>query len=506
MTVQPFAVVPEIILGPPGTGKTTRLIRIVKEELASGTSPDRIGYITFTRKGAQEASARAATALNLTAKSLPYFRTIHSLAMRWLGLPSGSVMEGDRMQEFAEHIGETITGRLSQEDGTWAGYDRGDRMLFMDNLARIRRVPLRTLYEQDHDDLDWHTVERFSRGLCAFKAAKELYDYSDLLEVFVSRDTRPLLDVLIVDEGQDLSELQWDVVRSLSKTVRRMVVAGDDDQCIFRWAGGSIETIVDMEGKVTVLDQSFRVPVAVQHVADDIISRVRYRRPKIWRPREAPGKVTRIRTLDQADWTGDDVMVLARNRFQLDPIMQELRSSGVLFDFQGNSSVRRSLLDAIVTWERLRRGEPQAASDVVKVYDYMTMNIGWTRGNKQLPKFQDTDNVSLGELQENGGLLTDRPWHEALDKVGATDRAYILRCRRNGELLTKKPRLRLSTIHGSKGGEADRVILLTDVASRVVQEMNRDPEDEARVWYVGVTRAREELMIVSPKTPRFYSI
>ena len=71
-----------------------------------------------------------------------------------------------------------------------------------------------------------------------------------------------------------------------------------------------------------------------------------------------------------------------------------------------------------------------------------------------------------------------------------------------GESPRKRPRIRLSTIHGSKGGEADHVILSTEIAQRTWREMDAQPEDEARVWYVGVTRARERLTIVGATTPR----
>jgi superfamily I DNA/RNA helicase len=55
-----------------------------------------------------------------------------------------------------------------------------------------------------------------------------------------------------------------------------------------------------------------------------------------------------------------------------------------------------------------------------------------------------------------------------------------------------------------KGGEANRVVLLTDMAQRTHAEMHVEPDDESRVWYVAVTRARMALEIVKPKTSRFF--
>jgi hypothetical protein len=58
------------------------------------------------------------------------------------------------------------------------------------------------------------------------------------------------------------------------------------------------------------------------------------------------------------------------------------------------------------------------------------------------------------------------------------------------------PSIRLSTIHASKGHEADRVILLTDMTQRVAETADKHPEDEIRVFYVGMTRAKNTLDIV----------
>ena len=71
---------------------------------------------------------------------------------------------------------------------------------------------------------------------------------------------------------------------------------------------------------------------------------------------------------------------------------------------------------------------------------------------------------------------------------------------RRGEKLTKQPRISLSTVHGAKGGEADNVILLSDVAQRTYKEIQRLPDNERRVLYVGLTRTKNNLHVIVPKT------
>lgn len=82
----------------------------------------------------------------------------------------------------------------------------------------------------------------------------------------------------------------------------------------------------------------------------------------------------------------------------------------------------------------------------------------------------------------------------------------MLKALRRGEKLTSDPRVKLSTIHGSKGGEATHVVLVTDMAARTYREYENNPEDEARVWYVASTRAKERLSIVAPSSKMHYVV
>ncbi len=66
-----------IILGPPGTGKTTTLLNLVEEFLRSGTDIKNIGYFSFTKKAAWEATRRAEEKFMIDQKEIPYFRTLH---------------------------------------------------------------------------------------------------------------------------------------------------------------------------------------------------------------------------------------------------------------------------------------------------------------------------------------------------------------------------------------------------------------------------------------------
>ena len=90
-----------IVLGPPGTGKTTTLLNEVDKYLKQ-TDPDKIGYFSFTQKAAYEARDRAMSKFNLSEDDLPYFRTLHSLAFRRLGIKKDEVMQRRHYEDLGK--------------------------------------------------------------------------------------------------------------------------------------------------------------------------------------------------------------------------------------------------------------------------------------------------------------------------------------------------------------------------------------------------------------------
>ena len=494
-----------IILGPPGTGKTTKLLNLTEDYLKDGVAPHKIGYLAFTKKAANEALERASDRFDLDEDDLTFFRTIHSLCYHWLGLKTADIMARAHYKEFSKLMGEPLNGQLSKEEGAVFGLSKGDQMLFMENIARNKKVSIREQWEQANLDIPWNHVNWFCTGLNKFKEERFLKDYTDMLYLFLKEDSKPSLDVLIVDEAQDLSKLQWDCIKKLAEGVDNVHIAGDDDQAIYQWAGADVETFIQLEGNVTVLENSYRIPKKVHEVAQGILNRipVENRRVKSWTPRSVEGEIMIHTSHEHLDFSKGEWLVLARNGYILNRVEKFLQQIGFIYARNNVLSVKQELLDAIGNWELLRKNRKVSASKIRDIYFFMSVGNGVARGHKKLPGVGEDELLSIEDLKEKHGLLTDSIWHEALDRVGATQREYLIACLRRGERVSN-PRIRLSTIHAAKGGEADNVVVFTDISVKTWNELYSRPDGENRAFYVAVTRTRKNLHIVQPSTSKFF--
>jgi len=165
-------------------------------------------------------------------------------------------------------------------------------------------------------------------------------------------------------------------------------------------------------------------------------------------------------------------------------------------------ALARETAEAIVAWEHLRAGGAADGATARRIYALMTGGRGYARGHRELAGVRDEDSVTLDLLAEKHGLLVRGLWREALDRLSADDVALVVAARQRGEHLLGRPRVRLSTIHAAKGGEARHVVLMREMAPRTYEEMLHSlagEEDERRCWYVGVTRAMERLTVVESK-------
>jgi superfamily I DNA/RNA helicase len=153
---------------------------------------------------------------------------------------------------------------------------------------------------------------------------------------------------------------------------------------------------------------------------------------------------------------------------------------------------------AAAAWEHLRAGRAVESDQADLALSYM-----------QGPRGKSEDTVTMKALVAAGRVRppeATKPWHEALVGLEDDDRDYFRAARRRGEALNKPPRIRLSTIHGAKGGECQNVVLFQDMSQRTYNGFREFPDDENRVFYVGITRAKSRLYIVQPKALYYFQV
>ena len=123
-----------------------------------------------------------------------------------------------------------------------------------------------------------------------------------------------------------------------------------------------------------------------------------------------------------------------------------------------------------------------------------------SRGYKNLQTIEEGKSYNMENLVMNHGLLnTGVPWDVAFTAIGDQDKSYIMSMEKQGGLMADA-RINLSTIHMSKGGECDNVAIMTDLSRANRDEMEINPDDTNRVFYVGVTRAKKSLHIIQPQS------
>ena len=486
------------IFGPPGSGKTTFLLNTVERELAD-VHPTMVGYFAFTRKAATEARDRAMVKFpDLNSElDFPWFRTLHSLAYRCLGVNNKDMMSPQHFSDFAKLSGLEIATSIEDDQHVV----RADNpILNQINLARIRGEDLRVHYNRSDMDIEWFHFEYVERAYRKYKEKHLLLDFTDLLERIVEDSKRlPVLDVLIVDEAQDLSLLQWRLVMELASRAKRSYIAGDDDQAVYTWAGADVESFLSCEGEVKILQQSYRVPAKVHSLANNIVHRIQKRQQKVWAPKDDAGSIAYYNDYQSVDVTKGEWLIMASTNYMLNEMHNWLKGQGLLFERHGHRSVADSILSAVVGWERLRRGDAINHGVLKNVYKYMASDL-IRRGFKTLKNADSEALYTMKDLEENHGLLAgDHVWHEVLTRIGEDKREYLIAVLRRGTKLGTKPLISLSTIHGAKGGEADNVLLMTDLSPRFAKDYARNADDINRLLYVGVTRTREALHIVLPK-------
>lgn len=499
-----------IIIGPPGTGKTYKLISILEELMAQGMKSDEIGFFTFTRKAASEARERVMKKFDLTEEKLPFFKTFHSMAFKQLHIDKNTVMGYSNYIDICHLLGLTISSQqINDEGGFEIVHTKGDRLFFLENLHRVTKKSLEEVWKMfPNDDIEFRELELLAKTYSDYKVTRAKVDFTDMILLYNMRGTAPGFKVLMIDEAQDLSPIQWDMANLIATTADKIVIAGDDDQAIYSWAGADVTQFQNLPGTTEVLNITYRLTPNVYKLAESISNRIKTRKPKAYLPsRSIPGNVNRHSTLETINMSDGTWFLLSRNIFLLPQYSKYCLDRGYLFDSKYGSPINPDASTAIKHWEMLRRGDSVTGAIAKIIYEFMEVKTRIRYGSKKaIATLDDATIVDIELLTKSFGLQTYAIWHEALNRLKPVEVQYFLAALKSGEKMMKEPRIRINTIHGVKGGEAQNIVLMPDMSKRTFEEYDKFPDDELRVWYVGVTRAIHSVYILEPQTPYFIEI
>ena len=472
------------------------------EFIQQGIRPKQIGYFSFTKKAATEAANRAADKFNLDIENdLSNFRTLHSYAFNQLGMTKEKMMGRDDYKEFGEKCGIPIKiAKFSDSDGT---FNSDNEYLTIINTAAVKRIDLLEYYDSRQNilDIERNTLFLLAEELKRFKKEKGLKDFNDLLLDYIEKESVSSFKVLFIDEAQDLSLIQWEMVRKLWANAEKTYIAGDDDQAIFKWAGADVDHFIALKEEVNdikVLDQSYRIPGGPIHeLSQRIIGQVQNRFDKKYKPREEEGILKRYSDITQVDMSEGNWLVLSSANHFLDDAKDLCELQGWYFQFKGMNSVPLKLLLALNNWEHWRKGELLNHLEIKNIYEYLGSNVlpGFQKGKT----LHSDEKYTLQDCKDKHGLIIDKVWYESFEGLDTITENYIRNMRANGETLNKNPRIIMSTIHGAKGGEADKVLLMQDLTNAALETFSYDPDELHRLFYTGATRAKRELHVLDPR-------
>jgi hypothetical protein len=502
-----------LILGPPGCGKTHTLIEIVREAIGRGVHPSRIAFVSFTTKAIREALDRACAEFNLEPKQLQHFRTLHATGYHALGLQRTDVMSRADYKQLGEMLGVEFQGadRTSVDDGIVLPTIGGSGAKYLQSAmrARYREVSLDQEYNEMEDySLSYSKLVQVHEQNEEYKAKMGKSDFADMIALYPAMAEPVYLDLLIVDEAQDLTPLQWTMVRHMAETAEEVVIAGDDDQAIHRWAGVEVSRFLRCSENIQVLSQSYRLPRSVWRLAKSLTARIKDRLPKEFYPRDEEGSVQQIMRLDDAPLDHGSWTIMARvNSFCYD-FAEKLEQMGYYYSIKGTPSVSPQLLQNIETWKQLSAGGSVGLRFVRDLYGAVPKTgeeAMVRRGATKLLDAADPESlISYDDLVQHYGWLGPQDQHvyEVL-RISTDEARYIRALIARGEDLTKDPRIKVSTFHAMKGGEDDNCIVYLGSTWSCIE--SRFPDDELRALYVAVTRTKDNLYLLeSDKKYRYH--
>ena len=597
---------PLLVVAGAGSGKTRTLASRVAHLIETGSQPDRILLLTFTRRAAAEMLRRADAAVPTGHANAVWGGTFHAMSNRLLRRfgPAVGLDPGFTVMDRSDT--ESLFGMLRAEHGLAS---RKTRFPKKETIASIysrvanAQTSLSDTLEQrfpwcaDHGD----ALRALFLGYTERKREHNVVDYDDLLLYWrallgseAAEAVRGLFDHVLVDEYQDTNQIQADILFDLCGPDGNLTAVGDDAQSIYSFRAARVENILEFtqrypSASVVALEQNYRSTPEILDVSNRVIadSDIAFDK-RLWSSRPhgpIPDLVTCYDEAAQADWVCDRVLELREHGI-------DLRDQAVLFRTGHHSSGleielgRRNI--PFVKFGGLTFLEAAHVKDLLamlRVLDNPRDELAWNRMLLMLPgvgpataqKFMN----HLAEVAQSGGIdileaflrydvpasletrevlgilrngleqargvggeepapsvqidsltpfcaaVFDRMYDDAsarlidIEHLSALSADYEDRSHFLTEIVLDPPTstsgfadapfldddyLVLSTIHSAKGGEWRAVTVIHAADGNMPSDMAlSEPgglEEERRLMYVALTRAKDQLAITVPQ--RFY--
>lgn len=571
---------PVLLLAVPGSGKTTVLItRLGYMTEVCGIAPESILTMTYTVAATQEMRARFAARFGEAEAARMEFRTINGVAARIIALYSR--MYGRTPPDLLQSESETTPLLLQLWQSINHEYAAESTLKELRTAITYIKNMCLTDAELDELETDLENLPELYRAYQQALKARHKMDYDDqlcfALQILngapaVAAAFRKRYRYFCVDESQDTSRVQHEIIRVLAQQSGNLFMVGDEDQSIYGFRAAYPQALMDFEktypgARVLLMEENYRSREPILAAANRFVARNRYRRPKTIAPTQGAGEPIRVvevrRRADQLDFLFAEAQhcevetaVLFRNHESALPIIDLCERRGVPYGCKAveqtffTNKIVRDVADIFVL-----AAHPGDADTFLRCYFKFGVPVTraqalyaagqarqygqgcWTAlinedsirprtraamaevaaGLARLPRMAAddavrflTDQLGYGKYLDKNGM--DRAKLAVLEMLGAQEPTPRRLLQRLAELRTivqehvTPPgcKFLLSTIHSAKGLEYDRVILLDvldgilpakpELCCRTPAE-TRQYEEDRRLFYVAMTRARQELVL-----------
>ena len=548
----------EKIFGAPGTGKTHTLVERLQEHLNKNCSFDQTLTVSFTRVAAREIKKRIQRRNNnkFSDKELHHsVRTIDSYLMNKIREDKDICYPNNYLAEFYQVKKNTEINK-NKERNFYAAMKiiNMGRITIGDGVENILKY-----YDSEKRDISKKFIIQVAESYKNYKKNHLKMDWEDVKYKGLNPNIK--FDhniVLMIDEAQDCNRLEWLIINKLIAVSKNVYIAGDDDQAIYRFKGGDVETFLQLPvDKTTVLDESPRLNKKIWDLAQKIIHLIpkerrkekqytptnenKYNMPHCGLIHEFRNKESFEKNYLNMNITDPDVSIhwlfLSRNKREMDMRYSQenycwsqiLAKNNLTWekidDSNGGSTgvergttpnVPTDQIQGIETWTLLQKGDRILGEKIREFYKIIPPTL--IRDRKKTSLVQK-DSIILKDKQYNYNDLKsnfyfdaniDAPWYEILNLKPRNGEHYVdyiqyLKNIMDNGNYKKSKHILLSTIHGAKGLESANTVLNCDwprLPYDTYCKGGKDRDDEIRVFYVGTTRTKYNLFLYQPDFSR----